>query len=125
MPIDAVPGPPGAFWFFFAVILTGAVTVVGMAVAKGLGQWRADNESPLRSVDAMVVSRRQDLDRHGDHALTTSYYVTFEEPSGERQELRVTGSEFGRLAEGDRGHLIHQGTRYHGFTRQPAVDGTH
>ena len=124
MPFDHKPGPSGAFYFFIAVIATGVVTVFGMAVVKGLGQWRANNEAPLRSVDAMVVSRRQDLDRHGERASTMSNYVTFEEPSGERRELTVSGTEFGRLAEGDRGHLIHQGTRYKGFTRERAVDGT-
>ena len=72
MPFDHMPGPSGAFYFFFAVIATGVVTVFGMAVVKGLGQWRANNEAPLRSVDAMVVSRRQDLDRHGERASTMS-----------------------------------------------------
>jgi hypothetical protein len=126
MPFDnGLPGPSGAFYFFFVVIATGAVTVFGMAVVKAVSQWRANNEAPLRSVDAMVVSRRQDLDRHGDHAATTSYHVTFEEPSGERRELQVSGAEFGQLAEGDRGHLIHQGTRYKGFTRERAIDSTY
>ena len=60
----------------------------------------------------------------GPSPSTTAYFVTFEEPSGERLELMVTGREFGQLAEGDRGHLMHQGTRYKGFTRKPAVDGT-
>jgi uncharacterized protein YcfJ len=126
MPFDTgLPGPPEAFSFFFVIIAIGAVTVFGMAVVKGLGQWRANNEAPLRSVDALVVSRRQDQNRHADHAATTSYHVTFEEPSGERRELQVSGTEFGQLAEGDRGHLIHQGTRYKGFTRARAIDGTH
>jgi hypothetical protein len=117
MPFDnGLPGP-GAFYFFFVIIATGVVTVFGMALVKGLGQWRATNEASLRSVDATVVARRQDLNRHADHAATTSYHVTFEEPSGERRELQVSGAEFGQLAEGDRGHLIHQGTRYKGFTR--------
>ena len=31
--------------------------------------------------------------------------------SGEARELQVSGSDYGQLAEGDRGHLIHQGTR--------------
>jgi len=54
---------------------------------------------------------------------STTYYVTFEEPSGERRELQVSGQDFGQLAEGDRGHLMHQGTRFNGFTRQNVVDG--
>lgn len=38
----------------------------------------------------------------GPSPSTTTYFVTFEEPSGERLELMVTGREFGQLAEGDR-----------------------
>ena len=32
-------------------------------------------------------------------------------------ELHVSGSEYGMLAEGDRGFLTFQGTRYLGFER--------
>jgi hypothetical protein len=53
---------------------------------------------------------------------STTYYVTFEEETGERRELQVSGSEYGQLAEGDRGHLIHQGSRYKGFTRTVVRD---
>jgi hypothetical protein len=125
MPFDnGLPGPPGAFYFFVVLIGTGVVTVFGMAIVKGLGQWRRNNEAPLRSVDALVVSRRQDLRAHHEQMSSTSYFVTFEEPSGERRELQVNGPEYGQLAEGDRGHLVHQGTRYKGFTRQRAIDGS-
>ena len=33
-------------------------------------------------------------------------------------ELPVTGPEYGMLAEGDRGRLTFQGTRYLGFERR-------
>jgi len=125
MPFDTgLPGPPAAFYFFFVLIATGVVTVFGMAIVKGIGQWRRNNDAPLRSIDAMVVSRRQDVSRHRDELASTSYFVTFEEPSGDRRELQVSGTDFGQLAEGDRGHLIHQGTRYKGFTRERAIDGS-
>lgn len=125
MPVDdGFPGT-GAFYFFFVVVATGVVTVIGMAVASSVNQWRRNHGAPLRSVDALVVSRRQDIARADDRAGRTTYFVTFEEPSGERRELKVSGVDFGRLAEGDRGHLMHQGTRYRGFTRERAVDGTH
>lgn len=134
-------GPPTVFVLFFglifAVVIAGFVTVA----VKGLSQWRANEASPLRSVDVMVVSRRTDVHRRpgsvgapadgsGTMAMastspssSTTYFVTFEEPSGERRELQMSGAEFGQLTEGDRGHLIHQGTRYKGFTRQRAADG--
>ena len=38
--------------------------------------------------------------------------------SGDRLELRMSGREFGTLAEGDKGKLTFQGTRYRGFERR-------
>src|SRR5689334_851334 len=140
-------GPPTMVLLFFGVVATLVVCGFVFTGVKLFSQWRADESSPLRSVDAMVVSRRTDVrrstrsvgapmvgspDASAGAPLTagtlassssTTYFVTFEEPSGERRELQVSGAEFGRLAEGDRGHLIHQGSRYKGFTRQAAVDG--
>jgi len=141
VPFDpAMTGPPTGFFLFFGLVAALVVAGIGYTLVKGVSQWRADEASPLRSVDALVVSRRTDLRRragsaampgaepgtlmgHGTPATTsTTYYVTFEEESGERRELRVSGSEYGQLAEGDRGHLIHQGSRYKGFTRTVVRD---
>lgn len=49
---------------------------------------------------------------------STSYYVTFQVDSGDRMELSVSGSEYGVLAEGDKGQLTFQGTRYLTFDRE-------
>ena len=54
---------------------------------------------------------------HGSSA-STSYYATFEVESGDRIELPLSGSEYGMLAEGDRGTLSFQGTRFLGFERR-------
>ena len=121
---DGLPGPPAAFSFFLGVVVAGIIAVISMAVLKGVGQGQRTHEAPLRSVDAMVVGRRQDVRREADGTAHPAYFITFEEPSGEHLVLLVSGSEFGQLADGDRGHLIHQGARYKGFTRQRAVDGT-
>ncbi len=48
----------------------------------------------------------------------TDYYLTFEVESGDRMEFEVEGEEYGLLAEGDRGILNFQGTRYLGFERK-------
>ena len=62
--------------------------------------------------------------RHGGtehsrrHASSrTYYYATFQVESGDRMELEVPDREHGRLAEGDRGRLTFQGTRFQGFRR--------
>lgn len=49
-------------------------------------------------------------------ALT--YYVTFQVESGDRMEMSVSGSEYGTLAEGDKGKLTFQGTRFLTFNRE-------
>jgi hypothetical protein len=49
---------------------------------------------------------------------STTYYVTFEVESGDRMELKMTGEQFGLIAEGDKGRLTFQGTRYLGFDRK-------
>ena len=62
----------------------------------------------------------QNTHRHhsrGRHHYTHAYYVTFEVESGDRMEMKVSGSEYGLLAIGDSGRLSFQGTRYLGFER--------
>ena len=49
---------------------------------------------------------------------STTYYATFQVESGDRMELRLSGAEYGILAEGDRGRLTFQGTRYLSFERE-------
>ena len=52
------------------------------------------------------------------HLSSTTYYATFQVESGDRMELRLSGAEYGMLAEGDRGRLTFQGTRYLSFERE-------
>jgi hypothetical protein len=55
---------------------------------------------------------------HRMNSTTTTYYATFEFNSGDRMELQLPAQEFGLLADGDRGILSFQGTRFIGFARQ-------
>lgn len=90
---------------------------VGFAV-RGISQWGRNNASPVLTVDAAVVAKRMRVSHGtGERMGHTSYYATFEVESGDRMELRVDGPEYGMLAEGDRGRLTFQGTRYQGFQR--------
>ena len=100
--------------------------IIIFAVVNGLSRWRKNNNSPRLTVDASLVSKRMDVRHHhhsgsGDsisHSTSHSYYyVTFQVASGDRMELSVDGYEYGLLAEGDRGLLTFQGTRYLGFKR--------
>jgi hypothetical protein len=91
------------------------------AVNKSLLQWQANNSQPVITVEAQVVAKRADVRGSGsaDSGLTrTYYYSTFQDKTGVRHEFRLSGREYGQLAEGDSGFLTYQGTRYHGFQRR-------
>ena len=111
---------PIVFLVVIGIILTMAV--------KGIIVWNKNNHSPRLTVDAVIVSKREDVSGHshtmvgnstgihGYHTYT-SYYVTCQFDSGDRLEFSIEGTEYGMLAEGDRGKLTFQGTRYLGFER--------
>ena len=115
----------------FAIVLV--IVVIGsfivMAV-RGTAQWHRNNQSPRLTVEAELVSRRTEVStfHHGGHngtdmchtSSSTTDYVTFQVDSGDRMEFSVSGQEYGLLAEGDRGKLTFQGTRYLGFEREKA-----
>lgn len=110
----------------FPVMFVGVfLLVAGMIIVtlvRSASEWSANNHSPVLSVDAKVVSKRTNVSAHanqnGGHSSSTTYYVTFQVESGDRLELRMSGREFGTLAEGDKGKLTFQRTRYRGFERK-------
>ena len=100
---------------------------------KGITTWHKNNNSPCLTVSARIVEKRQDTTHnnqpnagdisgaHGFHTISSTwYYITFQVESGDRIELSVSGSEYGRLAEGDTGKLTFQGTRYLDFDKNTA-----
>lgn len=115
----------GFFSIFFLLFIVAFVAILGMILVtfvRELSQRNKNNHSPRLTVEARVVTKRQNISHHhsGDHMSTTSsrYYVTFQVESGDRMELQMTGPEYGMLAEGDRGRLTFQGTRYVSFERE-------
>ena len=118
------------FGIMFSLVFIAVFGFFVVNAVKGIGQWNKNNHSPRLTVDAKVVAKRMNVTHHhhsnagdatGAHGYSstssTSYYATFEVESGDRMELSVSGSEYGLLAEGDRGRLSFQGTRYLGFDR--------
>lgn len=93
-------------------------------LVHNLRTWNKNNNSPRLIVDATIVTKRMNrthssgMHDNGISSTHTSYYVTFQVESGDRMELHVSGTEYGLLAEGDRGKLTFQGTRYLGFQRE-------
>ena len=101
--------------------------IIIVAMVRGIGEWNKNNHSPKLSVPATVVAKRSDAHRYPVSTgkvqtmhTSTYYYATFQVESGDRMELAVSGAEYGMLAEGDRGMLTFQGTRYLNFHREGA-----
>lgn len=114
------------FPILFAIMFLLFIGVFLFVLIQGLTQWNKNNHSPRLSVPAVIVSKRTQV-RHSHHGAAgevhhcstyTTYYATFQVASGDRMELTIPGTEYGMLAEGDRGILSFQGTRYLGFARQ-------
>ena len=106
---------PVMFVLVFGIII---VTMV-----RGVGEWNKNNQSPKLTVPVTVVAKRSDVHRGIETMHTfTSYYVTFKVESGDRMEFEVSDMEYGMLAEGDRGMLTFQGTRYLSFQRNESAE---
>ena len=115
----------------FPVIFILIFIMIIFTLAKGISTWHKNNNSPRLTVSARIVAKRQNTTyhnqpnagdtsgAHGYHTTSsTTYYVTFQVESGDRIELSVSGSEYGKLAEGDEGKLTFQGTRYLQFNME-------
>ena len=110
--------------FMVPVIFILVFGIIIFSIIKGIGQWSNNNKQPVLSVKAKVVTKRAHTTSTGGmndnqtmNSSSTFYHVTFEVESGDRMELKISGSEFGLLAEGDVGKLTFQGTRYKNFER--------
>lgn len=110
----------GGFEIMFSLMFILVFGMIVVTIFRGISQWNKNNHSPRLTVDATVVSKRQNTSHHhhNNHmSHSTTYYVTFQVESGDRMELHVSGMEYGMLAEGDYGKLTFQGTRYLEFVR--------
>ena len=92
--------------------------------ASGSVQWSRNNASPVETLTARVTGKRTSVSGgHGDSSASTWYHATFELPDGRRDELAISAKDYAQLAEGDRGQLTRQGTRFKGF-RRDGVSGS-
>ena len=127
---DPFEGAGVMFAIVPVIVGIGFIVILGLIIyraVQGAQQWKRNNESPVLTVDAKLVTKRSDVSYHHHSNMnnntmdtaysSTDYYVTFEVQSGDRMEFHVRGDEYGILAESDAGKLTFQGTRYLGFTR--------
>lgn len=70
---------------------------------------------PDEKKSAVLVTKRMQLS--GGERPKMIYYLTFELEDGSRTELPVTGEVYGSLAEGDRGELTANWSRFVSFAR--------
>ncbi|MDR0848854.1 MAG: DUF2500 domain-containing protein [Propionibacteriaceae bacterium] len=102
----------------FVLIVVGLV--LGIAGSRGRRQRRLNMKAPLLNSPARVIDKRTAVaGSGGEYASTsTSYFVTFELPDGQRLELAVDGHVTGQIVAGDAGTLYWQGTWFKGFQRE-------
>lgn len=123
-------GPDLSWMFDFAgtvmpIFIIVMIGIIAISAGRGLLQWSRNNSSPTLTIPARIVSKRSEIrqqqvqDEGIARRTSTTYYLTYEIDGGNRMEFKVDGHEYGMSAEGDRGLLSYQGTRYHGFQRQP------
>lgn len=121
--LDSFPDDPFATTVV-VIIALGFVLVIGIlltAVVRGSMQWSRNNASPVETLTARVTGKRTSVSGgHGDSSASTWYHATFELPDGRRDELAISAKDYAQLAEGDRGQLTRQGTRFKGFRRDGA-----
>ena len=121
----------GAMSSVFPLLALAVFILIASIVVKGAAQWSKNNNSPRLTVECVVVDKRTETitqqmpvagdasGAHGYHMTTDiTHFVTFQVESGDRIEFTVSGSEYGRLSEGDQGKLTFQGTRYLGFEQK-------
>ena len=110
---------PVVFGLVFLLVAGMIVYTVIQSIAKGAKNAAA----PRLTVSARVVNKRDEYHHRAGTAHAaghgwTNYYATFEVESGDRMELELSGEDSGLLAEGDRGKLTFQGTRFISFERE-------
>ena len=99
----------------FGLIFIGIFGFAAYNIFKGIFGDVKNSGLPVEKLEAIVVSKRLHV-TGGEHG-GTFYYATFELANDTRLELRVSGTSYGTLAEGDRGILAKQGTRFVSFER--------
>lgn len=115
----------GGFEFLFFLAFFLILGVILFTIIRNIIGWNKNNHSPRLTVPALIVAKRTEVYHHhhanagvGHTTHSSTYYVTFQVESGDRMELSVNGWEYGALAEGDRGKLNFQGTRFLSFERE-------
>lgn len=103
---------------FIAVIFVVVFGLIIFSIASKIKENVRNNSMEETTKPARLIAKRTHVwGGHGDSSASTSYYVTFEDEKGDRAEFSVSDDFYGMCAEGDKGMLSHQGTRFIHFER--------
>ena len=109
------------FFIIFGLLFCLMFCFTFFMIIKQMSIWNKNNHSPVLTVKAKIVGKREHVrfssSSDGAGSSHTTYFVCFQVESGDRMELMVSGYEYGLLLEGDEGQLTFQGTRYKSFER--------
>lgn len=108
------------FEFMFPMFFLAIFGFIVFSIIRGVKEWSYNNKQPVVPVEATIISKRESVSHHNhDGHITNSrtYYVGFEFVNGERIEFSIPGRRYGLMAEGDRGTLTFQGSRFISFER--------
>ena len=110
----------------FAVLIL-AVIVAVLLIRRKIKEMRGELNG-MTTVNATVVYKRRDVRRDINaapyderYSNTHFYYVTFEEKSGNKLELLVSGDVYDSVRRGEKGVLSYQGLRFVDFMPQKPV----
>lgn len=106
---------PGLFLIFILFFL--AILIIPLV--KSLTERSRNSHLPVENLQSVVVAKRLSVSGGGNNSsASTYYYITFELEDDSRIEFSVNYRAYGEIAEGDRGILTLQGTRFLGFERR-------
>ncbi|MER0124106.1 DUF2500 domain-containing protein [Streptococcus sp. ZJ93] len=103
------------FSVWFLLVFTIIVGIFLWRLVKSLVEALRNNAAPKEVFPAKLIGKRTDM--HRNQGAYTDYYVTFALDNGERREFRVSRQVYALSAEGDKGELTVQGTRFLDFKR--------
>ncbi len=108
------------FVILFLAVSGSIVAIIVTSIVRKKRNDRAD----ITTVDASVLEKHTTVQRHpvagdvtGAHGYTrfTSFHVTFQTAGNAQMTFDIEQTAYDALAEGDRGQLTYQGTRYVSF----------
>ncbi|MBZ4663431.1 MAG: conserved domain protein histidine-rich [Caloramator sp.] len=107
-------------FLFFPIII---FTVIIFIMFINIKEYNRNKSSPILSERVRVITKRTEIsatmhtnpDIH--HIAHTDYYITFENESGQRFQLKVGPTDYGLISEGDYGIVTYQGKWFKKFER--------